>query len=329
MGAQQPTVAELDVAILRRWDFADPAGSVRVFSAAAQRAATPAEALVLRTQQARALALSGDLVVAGILLEQVATELAERSAGPDADPDPDAVPGDRQVWVAAYLEIERGRVLNSGGDPAAAIGPFAAAYDLAHRAGAAGLAIDALHMTAIAVGATESPEAAARWNIRALAEAESSTDPRARRWLGSLLNNLGWDRHEAGRYAEALELFERALAVRLEAGEKSAIEVARWSVARALRSVGRHDEALAIQHALHADPDNDEDGFVSEELGELLVALGRPGEARAHAARALELLGADAWFVEHEPARLARLEQLARSAPPARPKQPAQPARPG
>ena len=44
--------------------------------------------------------------------------------------------------------------------------------------------------------------------------AEASDDERAQRWRASLLNNLGWARHDGGDYEAALALFERALAAR-------------------------------------------------------------------------------------------------------------------
>lgn len=52
-----------------------------------------------------------------------------------------------------------------------------------------------------------------------------------------------------------------------------------------------------------------------EELGECLLALGRPAEARPHFSRphfsrAHELLSQDLWLREHEPERLTRLATL-------------------
>jgi hypothetical protein len=55
----------------------------------------------------------------------------------------------------------------------------------------------------------------------------------------------------------------------------------------------------------------DSDGFVQEELGECLLALGREEEARSWFAQAYELLSQDAWLAASEPARIARLGELA------------------
>jgi hypothetical protein len=88
--------------------------------------------------------------------------------------------------------------------------------------------------------------------------------------------------------------------------------IARWCVARALRSLGRVDEALEIQQALKASHDQTgtSDGYVEEELAECLVAKGRAGEAKPHFAAAYRLLSADPWLAEKEPQRLERLRDL-------------------
>jgi tetratricopeptide (TPR) repeat protein len=79
-----------------------------------------------------------------------------------------------------------------------------------------------------------------------------------------------------------------------------------------LRALGRIEEALAMQQALFAEYQQslEEDGYVSEELGECLLALGRPAEARPHFQYAYALLSQDLWLPESEPDRLARLQQL-------------------
>ena len=66
--------------------------------------------------------------------------------------------------------------------------------------------------------AAETGEETLAWNERALELAEASEDERAQRWRASLLNNLGWARHDGGDYEAALSLFERALAERQKRG---------------------------------------------------------------------------------------------------------------
>jgi tetratricopeptide (TPR) repeat protein len=85
-----------------------------------------------------------------------------------------------------------------------------------------------------------------------------------------------WDLHDMGRFAEALPVFEEALAVWLARGKPKQILVAKWSVARCLRSLGRNEDALAILHELEAEHGAADsiDGTVFEEIAENLAALG-------------------------------------------------------
>ena len=80
-------------------------------------------------------------------------------------------------------------------------------------------------------------------------------------------------------------------------------------MARCLRSLGRYDEALAIQRALEQEwaAAGQADGYVFEEMAELLDATGKPDQAQPYFRRAADELGKDAWFVENESRRLARL----------------------
>ena len=211
------------------------------------------------------------------------------------------------------LALERGRVFRSAGEAEHARPYFAAAFQRAGDAGEDALAVDAAHMLALI---ETDPALQATWNERALALAEAASDPLARRWRASLLNNHGWTRHGEGRFEEALDLFTRALAAREEMGEAGSVRVARWCVARALRSLGRIEEALAAQQALAAEIAADAsaapDGFVFEEIAECLVALGRAEEARPWFARAHGELAKDPRFVEAEGERLERLRNRSR-----------------
>jgi tetratricopeptide (TPR) repeat protein len=80
-------------------------------------------------------------------------------------------------------------------------------------------------------------------------------------------------------------------------------------VARCLRSLGRIDEALAIQRALltEFEAEGSADGYVFEELGECLLALRRRDEARPFFARAHEELSKHA---ERDGLAAERLERL-------------------
>ena len=274
------------------WDYDDPAGSEVRFRA--RRSRTQAGSLAdleLLTQIARAQGLQRQFAAAHETLDTVQSALPSGAARPRI----------------RYL-LERGRVFNSSGQKQEASARFLEAWQLAQEAGEDFFAVDAAHMLAI----SEPPVEQAAWNLRAIAAAEKSTQPRARNWLGSLYNNLGWTRHAAGDYEQALDLFQRALSFREAHGKPAEISIARWCVARCLRSLGRTAAALAEQQSLAAAyaAAGSQDGYVEEELGECLLLLGRPADARPHFAQAHALLSQDPWLVESEPARLERLKQL-------------------
>jgi tetratricopeptide (TPR) repeat protein len=206
------------------------------------------------------------------------------------------------------LLLERGRVLNSSKRREESKPFFREAWDLAREARADGFAVDAAHM----LGIVEPGEASVEWNRTAIAYAEKSPDPKARSWLGSLCNNLGWTYHGQGEYETALDLFRKALAAREAEGKPSPIRIANWCIARTLRSLERTQEALAIQERLLAElsAEGSTDGYAHEEMAECLLALGRDAEAKPHFAAAYRALSRDEWQKRDEPERLERLRRL-------------------
>ncbi len=206
-----------------------------------------------------------------------------------------------------YL-LERGRVFNSSKHADEARPLFLEAWELGRACGEDYHAIDAAHMVAIVA----LPEESDAWNLKGLELAERTQDGRAKQWLGSLCNNMGWTAHDQGNYEEALRLFEQALAAREAQGDVELIKAGRWCVARALRSLGRVEEALERQEALLREYAGvgKTDGFVYEELGECLHALKREEEAQPYFARAYAELAKDVWLMANEAGRLERLKEL-------------------
>lgn len=224
------------------WDFADPAGSeARLRIALVGRPA--GEAAVLRTQVARALGLQ----------QRFGEALAVLDGIESIDP---------QVHVRVLLE--RGRIYRTSGDEGAAAPLFRAAVTAADAAGLDALAVDAMHMVALTLTGDEQVE----YTRRLLQRVRASSDPAARAWCASVLNNLGMAYADLGRWPLALESFEEALAERRRGDDEQAVEVARWMVAWALRNLGRTAEALAAQLALRADLEASgrEDPYVDEEI---------------------------------------------------------------
>ena len=225
------------------WDFDDPAGSERRFREAAE-AADGDERRIWLTQVARALGLQERYDDAHAVLDDLS---------PEGSPE-----------VAVRLLLERGRVYRSSGDPEHALPFFEEAATRAEQAGLDELRIDALHMVALVVPVED--QVAITEN--ALAVAAASTDPRARDWDASLLNNLGMVHADAGDFGRALVVFEEALTACERIGDAGRVRIARWMVAWALRNLGRRDEALALQQALKAElvALAEEDPYVDEEL---------------------------------------------------------------
>jgi tetratricopeptide (TPR) repeat protein len=278
------------------WKFEQPAESERRFrSEASQHAPGSREAAEAATQIARALGLQRRFNDADRALDALKPRLARLPA---------------RIRVR-YL-LERGRRDNSSGRPSRAFAWFeqalAASADDA-LPGADFYRVDALHMLAIAAP----PARQLAFNLRALAAADAAQDARTRGWRASLLNNLGWAMHERGEYAAALAYWQDALAAFEAKQDARGTRIARWTVARGLRSLGRLDEAAAIQRALASELEaaHDPDGYVFEELAEIAVARDDRIGAKRWAAKALALLSQDADFRANEPARLARLAEIA------------------
>lgn len=276
------------------WDFDDPAATEERFrEALAQALRDPDGALVCEalTQIARTQGLQRRFDDARLTLAR-----ADEAADPSR-------PRDR-----VRILLEQGRVDNSGRADGRGREHFVAAWELARAAGEDALAVDAAHM----LGIVCEPATAKGWNERAMELARTSDDPGARRWRPTLANNMGWALHDAGAHEQALALFREALDGRVEQGDATTIRIARWSVARCLRSLDRVDEALAEQESLAAElaETGATDGYVTEERAECLLALGRGEEARPLFAQAHAELSADVWLADAEPERLARLAAL-------------------
>lgn len=190
------------------WDFDDFEGTERRLHEQLGLETSDAGRAEALTQLARVESLRDDFGACERLLEQAET-----------------LAGSSEV-AKVRIDLERGRKLRSSGDPAAALPLFEAAFERASAAGQDFLAGDALHMCAISVDNVEATE---QWTQRGLDFGERR--PAAAYWAGPLLNNLGWSYYDAGNCRRALELFERALEVRLRDPEnEAAIAFAREAV---------------------------------------------------------------------------------------------------
>jgi len=257
------------------WDFNNPELSEQRFRAALS-GASPDDALVLKTQIARTYGLRGNFPEARQLLAEIEPQI--QGAGPEAK--------------VRYL-LELGRSYCSGAHPPEsqtaeakdrARSAYMQAFEVAQGSQLDYLAIDALHMMTFV---DTEPEAQLEWDRKALAFMESSSQPVARKWAGSLHSNTGYALHLLGRYEDALGEFKLALAARERDGKAQDIRIAHWMIAWTLRALSRLDEALAIQLRLERECDEagEPDPYVFEELGLLYKALGNDEKAKFYAAR--------------------------------------------
>ena len=246
------------------WNFDDPGQSEQRFRAALATAAGD-DAIVLQTQIARSYGLRGDFATARQILEGLEPRLP--GAG---------------VEARARHALELGRTYASATHPPESLTPgakeraraaYKEAYEIARRGELDGLAVDALHMLAFV---DTEPADQLRWGQEALAIAQASSQPAARRWEASLRNNIGYALYQLGRYDEALDQFKQAVVLREKGEDAESRRVAHWMVAWTLRALNRTDEALEIQ--LRLERERAEAGapstYVFEELELLYRAKG-------------------------------------------------------
>lgn len=259
------------------WDFSKPELSEQRFRAALETAKGD-DMLILHTQIARTHGLRKDFAKAQAVLAAIEPHI--KNAGREA---------------RARYALELGRTYTSATHPretqtdeakARARTAFTEALVIAKSAQSGeldALAIDAIHMFAFI---DKAPADQLKWAQEALIVSIASNQPTARRWEGSVRNNLGMALHGLGRFDEALVQFKQALAIREQGDDLGRIRVAHWMVAWTLRAMNRIEESLAIQLRLEKEcaAVNEPDPYVFEELEILYRAKGDAARASHYAA---------------------------------------------
>lgn len=279
------------------WDYNDPAATEQKFLEILPQAESSGDEdyhLQLLTQIARTHSLRQQYDEAHKILDEVETLLAISESVDTA---------------RVRFLLERGRSFNSAGDKDKGLLFFKQAYDLAIEKGMDFYAIDAAHMLAIA----ETPEKSLEWSEIAIEMIEKSPDERSKKWAGALYNNTGWTYHDMEDYEKAMDYFEKSLAWHSERNTGLGERIAKWTVARCLRSLGRANDALDMQMELLKEIETNNypnDGYVFEEIGECNLILGNDETASEYFAKAYELLSEDGWLQQNEKERLERLKKL-------------------
>ncbi len=171
---------------------------------------------------------------------------------------------------------------------------FARLYDFCRENELYNRAVNAAHMAAISA----EPEEQIAWGLKGIRAAEEGG---YEAWLGPLWNNLGWTYADLGRPEDALDALTKARDYHHKTGDELSRLIADWSVAHALRMVGRLDEAAEwtartlewAERRYTADPSpaNAEwVGLSRLERAEIALAQERPDEARGDFLLALEKL---------------------------------------
>ena len=278
------------------WDYDKPQVSEQSFREllpAAQKSANQSYYAELLTQLARTQSLQRKFDHAHKILDSAWDIINGR---------------DMPVAEIRYL-LERGRAFNSANEKEKSIVFFKEAYYKALQHGENIYTIDAAHM----LGVADKPQARLYWHLTAMDIAEATTDPRARKWLGALYNNIGWNYHDLKDYSKALNIFEKSLAWRVWQNDEKGIFIAKWTIGRVYRSLNRIDKALQIQHALLEEIQQkglNPSGFVFEELAECFLLKEDVDQANKYFSNAYEILSKDIWLQANEQGRLERLREL-------------------
>ncbi|MEO0576912.1 MAG: tetratricopeptide repeat protein [Pseudomonadota bacterium] len=256
------------------WEPGDPVASEARMRIALE-AAQDDDKLIIRTQIARTYMFRKDFDAAREILKEIASDVG--AAGPEAQ---------------VYYWLELGRSYASHQHPpggqtdetrAIARGAYQAALAISNDAGLDGLSVDVLHMFAFV---DTGPAQQLLWTRKALDVVLKSDQPAATRWEASIRSNLGEAYFDLTQYSEALEQFERALAVRERDGAASkTVRDAKWHIARTLRKLGQLDLALKMQQGIadEAYAENAQRHYIHDELSLLYAALDDPDRAHHYA----------------------------------------------
>jgi tetratricopeptide (TPR) repeat protein len=272
------------------WNFSHPAATeikFRELLPLAERSGDRSYHMQLLTQIARTLSLRAKFDEAHALLDTI-----ERALTPDL-----------KLARVRYL-LERGRTYNSSQQQAKALPLFQEAYSLGESIGEMRLAIDAVHMIAIA---ERDPKDQIKWNLKGIAMVEAHPDQE--RWLNALYNNIGDGYSGIGEYHNAIRYYQKLAALQQKLGGEADIYTLK-DEARAWRLSGKPDSSLSIIEPIQQKLAEQPDGWIEEEYAEALHATGKPKEAKPHFLKAYELLSKDHWVLQNDPKKLERLRAM-------------------
>jgi tetratricopeptide (TPR) repeat protein len=278
---------------IKLWNFGNPKETEQKFQeilSIAQTANDPSYVAQLLSQIARTQGLQGKFDEAHATLDRVEEMLTS----------------DLQLARIRYL-LERGRAFNSSNHQDRSIPLFIDAYTLASSIDEMKLAIDAIHMIAIA---ESDPKNQVEWNFKGIEMAMS--DLNSIGWLHALYNNIGESYLLLKDYENARLYFHKLIELQIQRNGEADIHTLK-DEAKAIRFLGKPNEALSILEPLlkkiiDAGMDN---GWIREEIAENHLLLGENTIAKPHFIKAFELLSKDEFCIKNEQDKLRYLKKLA------------------
>lgn len=206
------------------------------------------------------------------------------------------------------LLIEEGRHLCMAMMPSKAQIHFQQAWAMATAANEVFLSIEVAVMLSI----SQPPKFKNDWLQRAIELGEKTDVPHAKLWLAQLYLMEGWHAFDFRRFEDALRSFNLALNRPRERGEMTSLVLIRWCVARALRALGRNQEALDIQKELLVEVSHSDklSGYIFLEIAECLQLLRKTDEAKTYFESAYKELSVNGWYSDNKAAELSRMQHL-------------------
>lgn len=283
----------------REWNYRDPMATEQVFLEYQEiltHHEDPTLLPQLLTQLARCRSLMKDKEGAETFLSSAMNSI-------------ETLDSPQQIIPRIRYHLEKGRLLNALHLDDRGNTDFLIAWNDAINNACDFYAVDAAHMMGIITKDKESLD----WNFKAMRYAEQSQDLKAKSWLGALYNNIGWTLHGLERFEEALQCFLKDEVWYRERHRHEEALIAHWSMAKMLRLLDRPDEALRELYVIAEERKERKlpnDGYLSEEIGECLLAKGQVDHSAPFFASAYSILSQDEWLMEHESSRIQRMKML-------------------
>jgi len=206
--------------------------------------------------------------------------------------------------------LERGRLFIHKKTPARARKLFDDAQTLAKNAGEDPLSVEILQL----IASIEQRKSQQEWIKKAINVAESSSNLKAKKLLGSLYLSTGWNFYDLHQFEKSMEAFQRAGINFKEHCPKGEALVAQWATGKVLRRIGKTEKALSCQMEVFSELEFEIEkkygGRVSEEIAECLHSLKRVSEAKPYFEMAYHDLSSDEWVPDNHPLKLNRLKEL-------------------